>query len=860
MAAATKLSIAPHLYMRWCIALLLLFAAARISRAETGYDAWLRYAPVKDAATRDAWRWLPRTVVTLDDSSVTRTAQAQLMFGVRGLLGIKLSTPQPNSEASIVIGTMGAVRKEIGERKLSCKFEDLAPEEFCIRSCDADGKKWLFIAGGEERGVLYGVFALLRAIALQSPGEQLDLRERPFAPIRILNHWDNLDGTIERGYAGKSIFWEDGHITKNISRLRDYARLMASVGINGCSINNVNADARVVTAQYLQEVANIADAFRPWGVRLYISLNFASPREVGGVKTFDPLAPEAIAFWKRTVDDVYRAIPDLGGFVLKADSEGRLGPSEYGRTHADAANAIARALKPHGGILFYRGFVYDHKMDWRNLKNDRAKAAYDNFKRLDGLFEDNVVIQIKHGPIDFQVREPVSPLFGALEKTNEAIELQVTQEYLGQQRHVCYTVPMWKEVLDFDTHAKGTGTPVKQIVSGETFARPTGGFVGVANVGRDQNWLGHHLAMANLYGFGRLAWNPDLSAQEIADEWTRLTFGDDPLVVTTIVQLLMDSWPVYESYTGPLGIGTLTDIIHIHFGPAPESSEYNGWGQWHRANETGVGMNRTAATGTGFIGQYHPAVAAAYESLATCPDDLLLFMHHVPYRHKLHSGKTVIQHFYDTHYDGAEKAAGFVDQWKSLQSLLDEQRFREVLERLQFQAGHAQVWRDAICRWFQRRSGIPDENGRVDNYPNRMEAEDQSLSGYRATAITPWEAASGSGAVQIPDGVAAGAIRFKFAGEPGNYDLHLRYFDEQDGVSKFRLFVGDRQVDEWKADNNLPTPTKLPDAHSSNRRTVATESLQTGDEVRVEGVADGGERAAVDYLEVVPSRRGSLAK
>jgi alpha-glucuronidase len=552
---------------------------------------------------------------------------------------------------------------------------------------------------------------------------------------------------------------------------------------------------------------------------------------------------------------VYRAVPDLGGFVLKADSEGRLGPSEYGRTHADAANAIARALKPHGGVLFYRGFVYNHKMDWRDLKNDRAKAAYDNFHKLDGLFEDNVVIQIKHGPIDFQVREPASPLFGGLENTNQAIELQITQEYLGQQQHVCYTVPMWKEVLDFDMHARGAGTPVKELVAGRTFNRPTGGFVGVSNVGRDANWLGHHLAMANLYGFGRLAWDPDLSSREIAEEWTRQTFGHDAIVVKTIVDILMRSWPVYESYTGPLGIGTLTDIIHIHFGPAPESSEYNGWGQWHRANETGVGMNRTVATGTGFIGQYRPSVAAMFEFLETCPDELLLFMHHVPYTHRLRSGKTVIQHFYDEHYQGAKAADGFVQQWRELEGRIDEQRFRAILERLEYQAGHAQVWRDSICRWFMKRSGIPDEHGRVGNYPNRVEAEDMTLDGYEFTTIEPWEAASGRGAVQLTDDTSIGRLRFQYGGRPGDFNLRVQYFDEDDGLSKFKLFIDDRLADEWAADNRLPTPTTRPDAHSSIRRTVDGVTLKTGAEIRLEGAADGREYAAIDYIELVPAQQ-----
>ncbi len=309
-------------------------------------------------------------------------------------------------------------------------------------------------------------------------------------------------------------------------------------------------------------------------------------------------------------------------------------------------------------------FVYNHHLDWHDLKNDRAKAAYDNFHPLDGAFDDNVIIQIKNGPIDFQVREPASPLFAGLRRTNEAIELQITQEYTGQQRHLCFLVPMWKEVLDFDMRVDANATPVKDLVAGRTFHRPVGGFVGVANVGMDANWLGSPLAMANLYGFGRLAWDPNLSAEKIIDEWTRLTFGSDPLVVKTITAMQLNSWHVYESYTGPLGAGTLTNIVGNHYDPGPESSEENGWGQWHRADHQGIGMDRTVATGTGYIGQYPPEVQKLYESLANCPDNLLLFFHHVPYTYVLHSGKTVIQHVYDSHYDGADRARDFIAQWK----------------------------------------------------------------------------------------------------------------------------------------------------------------------------------------------------
>jgi alpha-glucuronidase len=423
------------------------------------------------------------------------------------------------------------------------------------------------------------------------------------------------------------------------------------------------------------------------------------------------------------VDEIYRRIPDFAGFVVKADSEGRLGPSTYGRTHADAANVIARALKPHGGVIFYRAFVYNHHLDWHDLKSDRAKAAYENFHPLDGAFDDNVIVQIKNGPIDFQVREPVSPLFAGLRRTNEAIELQITQEYTGQQRQLCFLVPMWKEALDFDMHidaniADVNTTPVKALVAGRILHRPVGGFVGVTNVGMDATWLGSPLAMANLYGFGRLAWDPNLTAEKIIDEWTRLTFGNDPLVVKAITTMQLNSWHIYESYTGPLGAGTLTNILGNHYDPSPESSEENGWGQWHRADHAGIGMDRTIATGTGFIGQYPPAVQQLYESLARSPDNLLLFFHHVPYTYVLRSGKTVVQHIYDSHYDGADRARDFISQWKSLEGHVDNERYRDILTRFEYQAAEAIVWRDAICDWIYKLSGIPDSKGRFPTRPS----------------------------------------------------------------------------------------------------------------------------------------------
>jgi alpha-glucuronidase len=818
--------------------------------AEDGHEAWLRYAPIRDEVARKHYAALPAVVVRLDDSALARSAQQEIVRGVTGMLDrtLRAEASFPN-ESAIVLATSGALRNA---KMVPQRFPAVKPDGYWLKSITLRGRRCVLVAGGNDRGVLYGAFALLRKIASGERIDDLDDLQEPAAPIRWVNQWDNLDGTIERGYGGRSIFFEDGHVAADLARAAAYARLLASIGINGCTINNVNADPRLLTPPYLAQVARVADVFRPWGVRLGLAVDLSSPKTIAGLDTFDPLDPAAGQWWKDKAAAIYAAIPDFAGFLMKADSEGRAGPSSYGRTPADAANVIARALAPHGGILLYRAFVYNHHLDWRDLKNDRARAAYDIFHPLDGRFDANVVVQIKNGPIDFQVREPVSPLLGGLEKTNEAIELQVTQEYTGQQRHLCFLVPMWKEVLDFDLHARGAGTPVRDLVADRTFHRPAGGFVGVANVGRDSNWLGSHLAMANLYGFGRLAWDSQLDSRRIANEWTRLTFGTDPAVDATINDILLKSWHIYESYTGPLGLGTLTDILGSHYGPAIESAEHNGWGQWIRANSEGIAMDRTVATGTGYIGQYSPDVARLYESLATCPDNVLLFMHHVPYTYRLHSGKTVIQYVYDSHYTGADEVQGLIRAWTSIEGRVDEQRYGEVLGRLEYQAGAACVWRDAVCSWFLRESGIPDAQGRAGHFPNRIEAESMKLDGYQPVEVTPWETASGGKAVECRNNAEPCSASFDYAGTPGPQDLIVQYFDQNDGVSHFVVRVRDHVVDEWAADDHLPS--SKPDGASSTRRVIRGVMLHSGDEIRIEGTPDGQEYAPVDYIEIVKPR------
>jgi len=823
--------------MRNFLALLALLVTVN-AFPETGREAWLRYASMNSVIPYEDF-------VVVGESEVVAAAQAELARGFRNMLGRELRMTSGVFRPAVAIGTIADLKDAFHIKEPA----GLRSEGYWIKTTVLSSQPVLLVAGKDAGGVLYGVFALLRRIALKQPVDSLDITESPVAPLRWTNEWDNLDGSIERGYGGRSLFFVNDEVVSDLSRVNDYARLLASVGINGCTINNVNASPRMLASDFIPHWARIADVFRKWGIHLSVSVDFSSPQKIGGLSTFDPLDPQVVVWWRKKADEVYKAVPDLAGFLVKADSEGRLGPSTYGRTHADAANLIARALKPHGGALVYRAFVYNHHLDWNDLKADRARAAYDNFASLDGKFDDNVVVQIKYGPIDFQVREPVSPLIGALRHTSQALELQITQEYTGQQRHLCFLAPLWKEIFDFDL-ADEKGTQVKAISSGRAFHRPTGGFVGVANVGQDKNWLGYDLAQANLYTFGRLAWNPDLSAMSVLEEWTRLTFGDDPTVVAAVEQLQMESWPAYEKYTGsPLGLQTLTNIVGPHYGPGPDSADNNGWGQWIRADKNAIGMDRTVATGTGFAGQYARKIAAKYESLQSTPDNLVLFFHHLPYSYVLHSGKTVIQTIYDSHYEGAEIAQGFPAEWERLKGKIDDERYSAVLGRLEYQSGHAMVWRDAINDWFLRLTGIADEKGRVGHHPDRIEAESMELHGYLIQQINPSYAASNGEAIGCH--VASCSASLKFQGVPGKYNIAVQYFDQKSGRSGFRVSVGKRLLASWFAEDSLPS--EKPEADTSTRHLIRGVVLHTGDEIVMEGKPDGGENAVVDYVEIVPS-------
>jgi len=799
-------------------------------------------------------------VIALGSSPIEQSAVQELQSSIARPASVdsaRVLAPW-HKDSLTVVGTAEEVRKAHPAVPVPA---GLAPSEYWIWDNGSDEHRLTVVAGGDERGALYGAFALLRypLEGMTDPPEKLlglhasPLRSKPAMPIRWVDEWDNADGTVTRGYDGRSIFFEGGKVRDDLSAVTEYSRLLASVGINGCNVNNVNDAAPFLTPDMIKGLARIADAMRPWGVRLAISVDIASPQKVGGLKTFDPLDPDVKAWWAAKVNEIYQQIPDFAGVTVKADSEGQPGPASYGRSPADAANVLANALAPHGGVVLYRAFVYNNHLDYNDLNADRARAAYDIFHPLDGKFAPNVIIQIKYGPIDFQAEEPVSPLFAGLHKTGEAMELEITQEYLGQQRHLVFLAPLWKEKLDFDLRAENRATPVKEIIEGKTFNRPLGGVIGVSCVGRD-GWLGAPLAMANLYAFGRLAWNPNLSAEQIAAEWTKQTISANPEVVATVDKMLMQSWPTYVHYTGFLGTQTLTDITGSHYGPNIEASERNGWGQWHRDDAKGIGMDRSVATGTGFSGQYPPEVARMYESQTNTPDSLLLFFHHVPWTWKLHSGKTVIQYVYDSHYEGADEAAQLGNEWATLKGKIDSQLYEDERARLEYQAGHAIVWRDAIVQYFRKETGIPDAHGRAGHYPGRLEAEDARLSGYKVSDITPWENASGGKAVacELNSAQKTCTAEWTYTGHAGRFNIAVQYFDLPGGVAHFTLGINGTGVVSWAADARLPSDHA---GDSSTRFTARGPDgrgieLKPGDVLRVEGAPDGKDLVALDYIEI----------
>lgn len=590
-------------------------------------------------------------------------------------------------------------KQVVNVKLLGQRNEELGNEGYVI-DYNADS---VVIFANTQVAALYGTYDLIRMQESGQLGKKaFSKTELPAFHNRILNHWDNPNGTIERGYAGKSL-WKWDELPNKISPVyEEYARANASIGINGTVLNNVNADPKMLTAEYLQKVKVLADIFRPYGLKVYLSLNFASPKHLANLKTSDPLDKDVIKWWNDKVKEIYSIIPDFGGFLVKANSEGQSGPQDYGRTHADGANMIADAVAPYGGIVMWRAFVYDAQSP------DRAKQACEEFVRFDGQFRDNVIIQIKNGPIDFQPREPFSPLFGQLENTNVMAEFQITQEYLGFSNHLVYLHPMWKECLDSDTYQKGEGSTVSEITKGVTHSRPINAIAGVTNIGDSINWCGHHFAQSNWYAYGRMAWNPELSSEQIADEWIKQTFSSEKKFIEPVKEMMLMSRETNVKYEMPLG------LHHIfsgqgHYGPGPwEGASRPDWSPlyYHKAAKDGIGFDRTM-NGSAAVEQYHEPLKSLYNNVETCPENLILWFHHLPWDYKMKSGRTLWDELCYTYQEGIDEAASFIKVWESVEKYVDSQRYENIHRKIVRQAKDAIWWRDACMLYFQTFSGMP---------------------------------------------------------------------------------------------------------------------------------------------------------
>jgi alpha-glucuronidase len=620
---------------------------------------------------------------------------------------------------AVVAGTPSSF-PAISRMGLRADLQKVGPEGFVIRNVVTGGNRALVIAANSDVGVLYGVFALLRQLQSHAALREINVTDAPRIRLRMLNHWDNLTGTIERGYAGFSL-WDWHKLPDYLApRYTDYARANASVGINATVLTNVNANATVLTARYLEKVAALAGVFRPYGIRVFLTARFSAPIEIGGLKTADPLDPGVQAWWKQKADEIYKLIPDFGGFLVKANSEGQPGPQDYKRSHADGANMLADAVAPHGGTVIWRAFVYSNE-----VPVDRIRQAYDEFHPLDGSFRENVFVQVKNGPLDFQPREPFHPLFGGMPKTPLAMEFQITREYLGFATHLVYMAPYWKEVLAADTHARGEGSTVARIVEGAVDGHERSAIAGVANTGSDRNWSGSIFGQANWYAFARLAWNPDLSADAIADEWIRMTFSNQADVIARTKAIMLTSREAVVNYMTPLGLAHLMATGH-HYGPGPWVSNLQraDWNPvyFHRADTLGIGFDRTSA-GSNAVAQYFPPVARRFASRDSVPDNLLLWFHHVGWNERMRSGRTLWHELVHRYNEGVDSVRAMRRSWATLKGRIDEERFNETETFLKIQEHEAVWWRDACLLYFQTFSRMP--------IPAQYEQPKHSLEYYR---------------------------------------------------------------------------------------------------------------------------------
>jgi alpha-glucuronidase len=689
------------------------------SFAEDGYRMWLRYDRIDDEMLLKEYRKHLRHVILHDDSETMKAVRTEIVMGLGGLLDRPVTVARSqNGNGRLVIGTP-ANSPVIASLNIEGQLTRLGDEGFLIEKRKVNGYETIIIAANSDVGALYGTFHFLRLLQTRQSLEKLRITSAPRVKLRVVNHWDNINRLVERGYAGLSL-WEWGTLPNyRHPRYTDYARINASLGINGAAINNVNANSLFITGQFLEKIAVLADIFRPYGIKVYLSVNFDSPRVIGGLDTADPLDPAVIEWWTQKAAEIYSRIPDLGGFLVKADSEGQPGPHGYGRDHSQGANMLARAVEPFGGIIMWRAFVYNPEQE------DRFREAYDEFVPLDGKFDDNVIVQVKNGPIDFQPREPFSPLFGALPNTSTMMEFQVTQEYFGFGIHLAYKGPMYTEVLNADTHAAGKGSTVGKILEGKVFDYELTGMAGVINPGTDRNWTGQPFVQSSWYAFGRLAWDHTLSAEEIADEWMRMTFTSDERFRETVMQIMLTSREAAVNYRTPLGLTHLYAQGH-HYGPAPWTAHHHrpDWGSvyYHRASGHGIGFDRTER-GSNAVGQYHDPVAEIFRDIDLVPEDFLLWFHHVSWDHRMRSGRTLWDELVHKYYEGVEQVRRMRQAWDSVRGLIDEERFMHVKALLELQERDAVRWRNSCVLYFQSFSGKP--------IPEGLEKPEHDLDHYR---------------------------------------------------------------------------------------------------------------------------------
>ena len=720
--------------MKQLISLIVMFTAfispishaAEMFAGEDGYRLWLKYDRINDPVQRHQYQKQLTRIYLPGQSGTTLAIRQELTAALPHLLAKPITfISHANRANSLVIvkGTQ-AIQKRYG---LGERFTKLTDEGFLIKALNTKQGQQTLITAKSDIGLLYGTFRLIQQLQTGKDIRQINLAESPKIRIRMLDHWDDLDRHTERGYAGQSIW--DWHKLPDYKKQRyyDYARANASIGINGVALNNVNADALILTPTWLKKVAALADIFRPYGIKVYLSVKFSSPQQIGDLKTSDPNNKAVQQWWQKKAQELYHVIPDFGGFLVKANSEGQPGPGDYGRTHAEGANMLAKALKPYGGNVIWRAFVYSHEED-----TERSLQAYNEFVPLDGQFADNVSVQVKNGPIDFQPREPFSPLFGAMPQTSLAMEFQITQEYLGFSTHLAYLATLFKETLDSDTYQYGKGSTVAKVIDGSNYkaGKPhLTVMAGVANIGMDRNWTGHIFGQANWYAFGRLAWDHELSAETIASDWAKMTLTNDPQAVQTIVSLMMNSRETIVNYMTPLGLHHLMGSDH-HYGPAPWVDNL-GRADWnpvyyHRADEQGIGLDRTA-TGTNAVSQYAKHWQTIFSDPKKTPETLLLWFHHLPWDYKMASGDTLWNALVKHYYQGVDDVIAMQKQWLTLKGKIDNNQFNQVRMALAIQVKEAKWWRDACVLYFQTFSQRP--------LPKGYKAPEKTLEYYQSLSF-----------------------------------------------------------------------------------------------------------------------------